>query len=107
MIQELRTYHIEAGKMQTYLDRFERLGLPLLSKHLTLLAAWTVDTGELNRFHHLWGFQDVEDRSRRWTALRNEPTWWSEFVPSVDGLIKEMTSTILKPTSFSPMFKGP
>ena len=49
MYYEMRTYTIQVGKVAEYLDHFEKVGLPIISKYAKLVGMWYTEHGELNQ----------------------------------------------------------
>ena len=108
MLYEFRRYSLAPGTIPIYLEAFERIALPLIRKHMTMLAFWTSDTGELNQGYHLWTFKDAQDRTERRAAFQSEPLFKQEFMPIALPLLRGMTSTLLNPVEFAgglPLFK--
>jgi hypothetical protein len=106
MINEFRSYRIKVGKLGEYMAAFEEIGLPIIKRHLHLLGFWTSDVGELNHVFHLWEFEDMEQRTARYAALRAEPDWQQKFQPIALPIIEKMHSTLLTPARFSPMLSA-
>lgn len=109
MIHEFRHYRVKTGMMAQYLDAFERLALPAIRRHMTLLSFWTSDIGDLNQVFHLWEFQDHQHRQDSYAAMRGDPQYRDEFMPVALPLIEMMHSTILTPTAFArqlPLIQG-
>ncbi len=101
MIHEYRRYRIKAGMMPAYLEHFEKVGIPVLKRHLHLLGFWVNDTGELGWVHHLWAHESPNDRATRFAALKSDPEWVNDFLPKAYTMVDEMQSTLLNPVGFS------
>jgi len=101
MIDELRIYTIKAGSLPAYLEAFERLALPILSRYVQVRGYWTVDCGDLLDFYHLSSFTDHAQRQSARTTLAADPDW-PEFRAAALPLVVSMRNIILLPTSFSP-----
>jgi len=96
MIVDHRTYTIHPGKLNTYLQVFQELGLPLQQKHLGRNVGWytSMDIGPLNQVVHLWAYDDLADRAARRAALAKEPGW-GEFLKQAMPLVQTMENKIL------------
>ena len=103
MIVEQRTYTVHHGTMATYLERYERYGLPVQRRHLgPLLGFYVTEIGPLNQVVHLWSYESLADRERRREALFADPDWKS-FMEMNVGSFTQQEVKIMKPTSFSPV----
>jgi hypothetical protein len=103
MIVEERIYRIAAGRLPEYLERYEAMGLELQKRVLgNLIGYFTTEIGPLSSLVHLWGYESLEDRSERRSALGREPTW-QEYLKVCTPMILEMENRILVPTAFSPL----
>ena len=103
MINEFRQYRLKPGRLPEYVAAFEQIALPILNKYVVLLGFWTSDTGELNKVFHLWAFENAEQRTLRYAALRADPEYRSQFLPVALPLIEHMDSTVLIPTAMQPV----
>jgi NIPSNAP len=103
MIIDHRTYHVAHGRMQEYLTRYEKEGLPLQMKYLGHLVGYFVsDIGPLNQVVHLWAYESIADREERRARMAADPQWRA-FLDGNAGLFTHQEIKILKPTSFSPL----
>ena len=102
MIIEKRTYTFHPGKVQEFLALYEREGLPLHTKYLTMVGYFVTDIGPLNQIITMWSYDSMADRDDRRARLYADPEWIA-FGPKTTPLIQTMESAILKPTSFSPI----
>ena len=102
MIVDHRTYTLHPGKMNEYVDRYEREGLPVQSRHLGAPLGWyiSMDIGQLNQVVHMWGYDSHAERDRRRALLAAAPEWRA-FVPKVLPLIRDMENRILVPAPFA------
>ncbi len=101
MIVDHRTYTLHPGKMKEYVERYEREGLAVQSRHLGPPLGWyiSMDVGELNQVVHLWAYKSVEDRARRRAALAADPEW-VELLKKQMPLIQRMENKLLSPAPF-------
>lgn len=103
MIVEERSYKIRTGKMQTYLALVRDEGLAIQRPVLgNLIGYFVSEIGELNCVMHLWGYEDLADRSLR-RKLLSENEQWKAFIPRLSLCIETMENRILLPTDFSPL----
>lgn len=102
MIIEHRTYTLQHGGLEDYLDRFEQQGLPVLTRHLgRLLGVFVSEIGPLNQVLHIWVYDSLADRERRRECLDADPDWIA-FKISNRGTFTAQDVKILRPARFSP-----
>lgn len=105
-IYELRVYRCMPGRMPALLKRFETQTLKLWAKHgikqagffTTLIGESSVD------LTYLLEWDSLADRETKWAAFQADPEWIATRSASEqDGgqIVANMSSQILKPTSFS------
>ena len=101
MIVDHRTYTLHPGKMNEYVDRYEREGLAVQSRHLGAPLGWyiSMDIGQLNQVVHMWGYESLKDRAQRRAKLAADPEW-GEFLKKQTPLIQRMENKILMPAKF-------
>ncbi len=105
MIVDHRTYDFHPGKANAWIEAYEKLALPVQTKHLGQLLLFAVtECGPINQAVFMWAYESLGDRDRRRTAMAADPGW-GEFLKATAGLgaLKQQTNMILKPTSFSPI----
>lgn len=111
MIQELRQYEIAVGRMRDYVAAFKEDLVPIIQRHgLQLLGAWTTEVGQLNTFHHLWAFPDMETMRAQYVSLRSDPDWGGRFIPRAGPLVLSQNTTFIQPVKFNdqmPFFQIP
>ena len=97
-----RTYELQPGRLRDFLALYEKEGLPVQKKHLgNLVGFFTTEVGNVNEIVHIWGYEDLADRTRRRAAMAADPAWQAYLQKSREYM-KHMINTILVPTSFSP-----
>ncbi|MBL0924492.1 MAG: NIPSNAP family protein [Sphingomonadaceae bacterium] len=102
-IVEMRTYTLYPGKVPMFLDLYKSEGMPVQRAVLgSMIGYFTSDTADLNQIVHLWRYDGVEDRHARRARLAADAAW-QEYLKKVLPLIKQMHSTLLIPTDFSPV----
>jgi hypothetical protein len=103
MIVEERTYRIRTGKLPEYLANYEAMGLGLQKQILgNLIGYFTTEIGPLSTIVHMWGYDSLDDRARRRTALAGKSEW-QEYLRVCTPMIASMENRILIPTAFSPL----
>ena len=76
MIVELRTYTLQAGKVQPWLDHYEKNGLPTQQRMLgQLIGFFRSEIGVQNQLTHLWAYESLADREARRAAMQQDPQW--------------------------------
>ena len=102
MIVDVRTYTLIPRKTPHYLEKFEKLALPVVKRHgLELMGFYTSQIGALNQVVHLWRYESLADLETKRNARDADPAW-AEFLASTEGMVLVQEDKIMKPTSFSP-----
>lgn len=104
MIVDHRTYDFHPRTLPAWMALYEAEGLSLQRHylgHLLLLAV--CQDGPVNQVVWAWGYEDMDDRTRRRAAMEADPAWWA-FRQKSDGMgaIARMENELLRPTAFSP-----
>lgn len=103
MILDHRTYIVAHGRMQEYLELYERVALPIQMRHLGhLVGFFTTDIGTLNQVVHIWAYESIADRQIRRDNMEADPEWQA-YLEMVRGLFGPQENKILKPTRYSPI----
>lgn len=103
MLIELRTYTFHPGKLPEFMRVYEQEGLEVQKRILgRMVGYFTTDIGMLNQVVHLWGYEDLKDRSER-RALLAADKGWQGYLAKILPMIQTMESKILVPTRFSPI----
>ena len=103
MIYEMRTYSVFPGRQKDYLDHFENVGLPIISRYAKLVGYWFTDIGELNQLIHIWAYESLDERARKRAALYEDKDWLNDFLPKAIPMLEKQESKILLPAAFSPI----
>lgn len=102
MIVDHRIYTLQPGKVASFVELFEREGLPLYLHYCgKLIGYYIADGGTLNQVVHLWAYDSVEDRERRRAELYLDSRW-GDFLDAALPLVVSQESRLLKPARFSP-----
>ncbi len=100
MIVEERIYTLKFGKVAEYFKLYEEEGLAVQRPILgNLLGYYSTETGTLNMVVHLWGYEDMADRSRRRAQLQADPRWRA-YVPKLAATVERQENRILVPAPF-------
>ena len=74
MIVDHRTYELQPGRLRDFLALYEKEGLPVQKKHLgNLIGFFTTEVGNVNEIVHIWGYEDLADRTKRRAAMAADP----------------------------------
>ncbi len=103
MLVEQRTYTFRPGQAATFLDAYMDGVCDLQTRVLgNMIGYFTTEIGPLNQTVHLWGYDSLDERTRRRKILGEAPEW-QMFLAKVLPLIVTMETKILVPTAFSPI----
>ncbi|ODN71231.1 NIPSNAP family protein [Methylobrevis pamukkalensis] len=102
MIFDHRTYTAVPNKLQTFLDLYEKEGLPMQRHYLgEPFGFFQSHIGDLFRTVHLWKFDSLADREARRGAMEADPNWTAYRQRVVEAsVLTDMRNQILKPVSF-------
>jgi hypothetical protein len=103
MIIDHRTYVTKHGRLQEFLDRYEKMALGVQQEYLGRLVGYFVtDIGLQNQVVHLWAYDSLADRDERRGRMEKDPAW-TAFKQANAGVFKSQENKILKPVHFSPI----
>jgi hypothetical protein len=87
--------------MKEYVERYEREGKEIQTRHLGQPVGWytSTDIGALNQVVHLWAYESLEDRARRRAAMAADSEWQA-FVAKQMPLVQHQENKILAPAVF-------
>src|SRR5438093_5635604 len=107
MIYELRTYTLQPGKQPEYLKLNADVGRKIRGdKYGKFEGGWTTEFGPLNRYVHLWSYQDLAERNLLRQELAKNKDWTTQYTPKVGELVIAQENKILAPIAGVP-FKAP
>ena len=95
MIYEVRTYTLKPGSTAQFEENFAE-ALPHREQYSKLAAFWHTDIGPLNQVIHVWGYEDLAERTRIRAEASKDPHW----PPRSDGMVLNMESEIWNPAPF-------
>jgi NIPSNAP len=96
---ELRTYTTQAGMATEWASLFQAY---LSAREAKIVSLWTSEVPTPHQVVHLWHHRDFASRAAERTAIVNDPVT-KEFFANATPLLVDMQSTLLLPTSFSPL----
>ncbi len=101
MIIDHRTYTLHPGRLKEFVERYERKGYAIQTRHLGEPLGWytSMDIGALNQIVHLWGYGSLEERAQKRARLLADPEW-QDLAKKQSPLIQHMENKILSPVSF-------
>lgn len=100
-IYEMRTYRSLPGQLNGWQSTFKR-ALPRRETHSKLVALWNAEVGALNAATHLWVYDSMQHRTDVRDAMAKDAELRELRGNGVQSLTSQ-ESTILIPTSFSPL----
>ena len=96
-VYEMRIYTYKPGSIPELLSRWEK-ALPWREQFSPCAAAMHSELGGLNRWMHIWPYNDLNHRDEVRKAASGTPNWPS----GAPGRIRQ-ENKIMLPASFSPM----
>ncbi|MGH9558547.1 MAG: NIPSNAP family protein [Bryobacteraceae bacterium] len=103
MIIDHRTYTVHHGRMEEYLERYEREGLPIQLRHLgQYVGCFVSEIGPLNQVTHIWAYESLADREARRERMARDPEW-KKFKIGNRGFFLAQEVKVLVPAKFSPL----
>jgi len=106
VIHELRIYDTCPGRMGALHERFQNHTLRLFQRHgIKPVAFWEDVIGISNRLTYVLAWEDLAHRERAWSAFQADPEWQAARAKSEESgpIVARVTSTLMKPTSYSPL----
>ena len=99
MIYETRTYDLKPRSLPEVEQRFGA-AYEKRKKYSELAAFWHTEIGPLNQIIHVWGYKDLEERSRIREAAVKDGVW----PPKISEFIVSQQVQIMVPFSFMKEF---
>ena len=107
MIVEERMYTLHVGKMQEFMEVYEREALPILRRHLGNGFGFFInEIGAQNLIVDLWAFENFEDREKRRAALAADPGWPAYHAKNLPRIMSQETRIMRPPAFFEPILKA-
>ena len=87
MIYDVRTYEIAPGRVPDYMKNVKEIAIPIRQDHGVKLGGWYYsEVGPLNQVVHIWAYEDTKHLIEGAEAVRADPRWTGEYMPSQSGL---------------------
>lgn len=84
MIYELRTYTLKAGTVPAVVKAASEISTDIRKNDYGKLEGyWVSEIGPLNQVHHLWSYNDLNERQRLRAELVKQPRWNGEYIPAI------------------------
>jgi len=100
MFVEERIYTFHPGKLPEYLRLYTEEGMAIQTRYLpAMVGYYTSEIGTLNLLIHMWGYEDLKQRSELRAKMQADPSWQA-YVKKIQPLIQHQESRILNPTPF-------
>jgi len=100
MFVEERIYTLYTGKVPEYLKLYTEEGMAIQTRYLpAMVGYYTTEVGTLNVVVHMWGYEDLKQRSELRAKMQGDPGWQA-YVKKIQPLIQHQESRILNPTGF-------
>ncbi|WP_428623893.1 NIPSNAP family protein [Sedimenticola sp.] len=95
MIYEMRIYELLPGRVTDYLNLFRTEGIQFVTQHLPMGGYWSCESGIQNRIHHLWIYENFEERAACRVKLSQDNAWTQGFVSKAFPLIARQENRFL------------
>ena len=97
-IYEMRSYTYKVGSINKVIDIWAD-AVPAREEFSPLAAAMYTDVGGLNKWVHIWAYEDLNQRKNVRAEAIKTPTW----PPPTREFLVSQENKIMVPSSFSPM----
>ncbi|MDE2200761.1 MAG: NIPSNAP family protein [Rhodospirillales bacterium] len=103
---DIRTYTIRPRAMAEFLEVFDRLAMPVLTRAIgTPLGFYTSLIGPLNQFTHLWAYEGLADYEAR-GALRDADPQWPTYLGASGHLIIAQENRLVRAAAMPSLTAG-
>ena len=100
MFVEERIYTFYPGKLPEYLKLYTEEGMAIQTRYLpAMVGYYTSEVGTLNLLIHMWGYEELKQRSELRAKMQADPAWQT-YVKKIQPLIQHQESRILNPAPF-------
>ena len=108
LIYELRMYTVVPGKLGDYMKAHQEIGRPIRGDNYGKLeGGWTSEIGPLNRYVHLWSYENLEERARLRAELQKNEGWTKEYGPIIrQFILKQQNKILYAQIPFNPPAAG-
>jgi hypothetical protein len=97
-IYEMRIYTYKPGSLGDALKKWGA-AIEFREKYSRLAFGMYTDIGGLNKWMHVWPYEDLQDRTKTRAEAMKDPNW----PPATREFIVKQENKILVPASFSPL----
>ena len=97
-IYEMRIYTYKPGSLGDALKKWGD-AIKFREKYSRLAFGMYTDIGGLNKWMHVWPYEDLQDRTKTRAEAMKDPNW----PPATREFIVKQENKILVPASFSPL----
>jgi len=97
-LYEMRSYTYKVGSINKVIDIWAD-AVPAREEFSPLVAAMHTDTGGLNKWVHIWAYDDLNQRKNVRAEASKTPTW----PPPTREFLVSQENKIMVPSDFSPM----
>jgi hypothetical protein len=105
MFHELRQYDLDLAGVGTFLENFEKAGLPAMTRcGFEMAGAWVEDIGPETATRYIWlaRWERLDARTDALQKVRIDPEYLA-FGQSIKGIVRRIDTRILRNVSFSPL----
>ena len=102
MLLDVRTYTCKPGTIKKHLEGYEQFGKAPQTKHLGQPIAYLVtETGNVNQYVHIWGYDNAGDREAKRAAMWADPDWITYTQESAKlGALINQENKLMRPVDF-------
>lgn len=100
-VYELRIYRTQVGMARAWADMFKGI-FPVREKYSKNVGLWVGEAPQPNEALHMWNYPGVNERVETRKKVFADPDW-QQYLRDSAGMVVEMQSLLLMPTSFSPL----
>ena len=104
MLYDVRTYECRPGTIRKHFDLYERHGKSPQARALRTPLAYLVgDTGNPNRYIHIWVYENAADREQRRKSMLEDTEWQNYLKLSREaGYLFRQENQLMQNVSFFP-----
>ena len=108
MLYDVRIYECRPGTIKMHLDLYEKHGKVPQSRALGNPLAFLVgETGNPNRYIHIWVYENADDREKKRAQMWLDPDWINYTQESAKlGALESQKNKLVKNVDFYD-FKNP
>ena len=109
MLLDVRTYKTLPGRLPAQLEIYKKYGFPVQLRYMGEPLCYAfAESGELNRFHHIWVYDSAADREAKRAQMVKDPDWKVYLDANVAGghLIAQ-ENCLMTPVPWAPAIPMP